>query len=224
MKFISTLLLLFSLSFADSSFIKDHTKLSYDDFSKQISFDIAKELFGIKDFIENTGSTSDLFNSSLREALKDQSFKKSLYYFYFTKVEYNIQYGEKFNKNVIGSKLDEGFESLDNFIKRSNNPVAAYLGLSILMKTHMTLHSDPIAKKYTATFSKPLYDQKFCIGGLYLGKTFLGEYGTKDYSSAAAILNKTSAECINKDKIPSFYISFLNQYKAKANYLISEKK
>lgn len=222
MKLLLSILLLVSFAFAETRLIQDKTTLTFEDFKKSFTFVIASKLFGINNFIEYTGESKENFETFLRNAMLDDSFKKSIYFLYFSKVEYNVKYGDKMNNNIVGPKLEEGLEALSEFTKRTSNPIGGHLGTQILMKFYMSAKGDTTAKKYLKDFALPLYENNYCIGGLMLGKLYMGEFGKPNYQLASEILTKTEASCLKE--APDFILSNVSHLKVKANYFKGIKK
>lgn len=211
MKVLVFFLLMVFSCFANSSVVQDKTKLSFIDFKQKIKIDDVKKLPGLSSFDEDTGDKMDKY---IKDAFHDDNFLKAIYYLYFTKVEINVDYGEKMNKNISGIKLYEGLESIEKGIKTSSgNPVVAYLGLVVLQKFFSNNSKDLTLKKYLAEFSHPL--NQYCIGGLFEARALMTF--SHDYVAAFSVADASYKTC-NKE-VPDFFVSSLKLERAKAKAL-----
>ena len=103
------LILLFLIPF--SLFAKN---ISYEEFNKNFTSEIASNLNLVKDFKKDTGETNENYQTYLHNAMLDENWKQAMYYLYFYSKEVDVKYGsKKYDRKIVVPDLEKGLEYLE---------------------------------------------------------------------------------------------------------------
>lgn len=214
------LILLFLIPF--SLFAKN---ISYEEFNKNFTSEIASNLNLVKDFKKDTGETNENYQTYLHNAMLDDNWKQAMYYLYFYSKEVDVKYGsKKYDRKIVVPDLEKGLEYLEKSTKTTSNPLSAYAGVSLLTQYYMTVQGAEIPRKYMRTFSKVLKERNYCLGYMYYGRSFFKEFTlTPNYQMAYNILKEGDEKCI-KEGVEPYIPQYLKHQRVKAKTLAKENK
>lgn len=156
-----------------------------------------------KEFEETTGDNN--FDKYYKEAVKDSDWKKANFYIREKKEDKQVTY----NRELVNLKTPEYEKALEHFAKSTSNGniISAYQGFALIEKVFMYIDRNPIQKTYLNVFSNALINKNYCIGYLYKAKSERSRGGVRDNNESYELMKKGLNECLNKDKIPQYYIT-----------------
>lgn len=156
-----------------------------------------------KEFEETTGDYN--FDKYYKEAVKDSDWKKANFYIREKSEEKKVTY----NRELINLQTPEYEKALEYYAKSTNkgNIIAAYQGFALIEKVFMYIEKNPMQKTYLNTFSDALMNKNYCVGYLYKAKSERSRGSSKNNAENYELMKKGLNECLNKDKIPQYYIN-----------------
>lgn len=205
---------------------------------RNYNLDEIKDNFLYNDYTIVTGDSEENYHKYLHLATQDDRWQQAQYL--LTKTRISLSYPDRFKdkqpSDFFRASPDwlKGLHYLGLYVVDSDNPVAAYEGLTIIANIIMPFFPDKtkdedfnkkVLQKYTPIFLKTLESKGFCYAS-YLGLRYEWYYGDERYDAMAKYKDsiKKCKDQLEEKKIPYWVDEQFRTLFYKVKFLTEKRK